>query len=271
MNGQQLGEALRQRKHVYGTCVISTSPHWPEAVKASGVDFVFIDTEHIAIERTILSWICRIYKALDIAPVVRIPAPDPYQATMVLDGGAGGVLAPYIETADQVRRLKGAVKSRPLKGKMLEEFLGGRSPLGAELDAYLTERNAASVLMINIESIPAIEALNEILKVGDVDAVVVGPHDLSCSLGIPEQYQHPSFETAVREIIATSRRHGVGVGVHAFWDSVPQQIEWAKLGANLILHSADVLLFRKTLVAELGQIKAALGDSPSAGRDWIPV
>jgi 4-hydroxy-2-oxoheptanedioate aldolase len=260
MDGKRLREALRVGTRVYGTCVISTSPHWPEALKACSLDFVFLDTEHIALSRAGLAWMCRAYKALNLAPVVRIPAPDPYQATMVLDGGAEGVLAPYVETPEQVRRLKGAARFRPLKGERLEEVLAGRAELGGELQTYLDERNASTVFMINIESVPAMEGLDELLEVGGVDAVVVGPHDLSCSLGIPEQYHHPRFEAAVRRIIETSRRHGVGVGVHAFWDSVEQQIEWAKLGANLVLHSADLLLFRKTLVAELSRIRLALGD-----------
>lgn len=271
MDGKRLGEALRAGRRVYGTCVISTSPHWPEAVRACGLDFVFLDTEHIALSRASLAWMCRTYSALDLAPVVRIPAPDPYQATMVLDGGASGVLVPYVEAPDQVRRLKGAAKYRPLKGERLEGALAGRAGLEARLEEYLAERNAQTVLMINIESVPAIERLEEILEVGGVDAVVVGPHDLTCSLGIPEQYHHPRFEAAVRRIIETSRRHGVGVGVHAFWDSLKQQIEWAGLGANLVLHSADLHLFRKTLVAELNRIREALGDASEARGAWPAV
>lgn len=264
MTGRQLIEALHSGRRVYGSAIISTSPHWPEAVRTSGLDFVFIDTEHIPIERTTLSWMCRTYRALNLAPVVRIPAPDPYQAAMALDGGASGVLAPYIETPEQVRALRGAVKLRPLKGRVLENALAGQS-LPGELKPYLEKRNTGNVLMINIESTPAIEALDSILDEGGVDAVVVGPHDLSCSLGVPEQYHHPLFEEAIRTIMQKSKAHGVGAGVHAFWDSIPQQIEWAGLGGNVILHSADFLLFRKALWAELQQIKSALGDLADSG------
>ena len=133
------------------------------------------------------------------------------------------------------------------------------------MPGYLADRNAGNALLINIESTPAIEALDEILSVGGVDAVVVGPHDLSCSLGIPEQYHHPRFNEAIRTIISKAHEHGVGAGVHAFWDSIPQQIEWAGIGGNVILHSADFLLFRKALWNELQQIKDTLGDSAAAG------
>jgi 4-hydroxy-2-oxoheptanedioate aldolase len=265
MNNKELIQAMHGGQRVYGTAVLSTSPHWPEALKSAGIDFVFIDTEHIPIERTTLSWMCRTFRALDLAPVVRIPAPDPYEAAMVLDGGAGGVLAPYIETPEQVRALRGAVKLRPLKGRLLKGALDGQVRLPEETTRYLDARNSSNALLINIESTPAVEALDEILDVGGVDAVIVGPHDLSCSLGVPEQYEHPRFEEAIRTIIAKSREHGVGAGVHAFWDSVPQQIRWAEMGGNVILHSADLLLFRKALRADLQQIKTALGGPACSG------
>ena len=244
--------------------IISPSPHWPQAVRDAGLDFVFIDTEHIPIERETLSWMCRTYAALDLAPIVRIPAPDPYQATEVLDGGASGVLVPYVETAEQVRRLRGAVKFRPLKGRLVEDVLAGRATLEPELASYLERRNAGNSLLINIESVPAIEALDEILSVAGVDAVIVGPHDLSCSLGIPEQYRHARFEEAVRTIIQQARSRGIGAGIHAFWDSIPQQIEWGNLGANVLLHSSDFLLFRRALKDDLKRLKQAFGDAGPA-------
>ena len=86
MNGQELSTALRSGKCVYGTAIISPSPHWPKLVRKLNLDFVFIDTEHIAIDRDQLSWMCQTYAGIGLAPLVRIPKPDPYQACMVLDG-----------------------------------------------------------------------------------------------------------------------------------------------------------------------------------------
>ena len=123
MNGTELGHALRNGRRAYGTLIVSPSPSWPNLVATIGLDFVFIDTEHIPIDRHDLSWMCRTYRAMNIAPVVRIPSPDPYQACTVLDGGACGVVAPYIESAEQVQKLVGAVKLRPIKGRKLNQIL----------------------------------------------------------------------------------------------------------------------------------------------------
>lgn len=63
---------------------------------------------------------CNAYRALGIAPIVRIPSPDPYYASMVMDGGANDIIAPYVETVEQVKALSGAVKLRPIKGMRLQ-------------------------------------------------------------------------------------------------------------------------------------------------------
>jgi 2-keto-3-deoxy-L-rhamnonate aldolase RhmA len=115
---------MRSGQRVYGTLIVSTSPKWPETVRNSGLDFVITDTEPIPIGREILSWLCRIYVAIGPPPIVRIPSPSPLDACMVLDGGACGIVAPHVETAEQVRALVGAVKRRPLKGRLGETAMG---------------------------------------------------------------------------------------------------------------------------------------------------
>lgn len=252
---------LRQRLHSsetsFGTLIVSTSPRWPEVVKTCGLDFVFIDTEHIALDRAPLSWMCQTYAALGLPPLVRIPSPDPYAATMVLDGGAAGVIAPYVESAEQVQALRGAVKLRPIKGRKLEQMLAG-APVEAELDAYVRNGADDRLLIVNIESGPAIEALDKILAVPGLDAVLIGPHDLSCNLGLPEHYRQPDFLSACETIFRQARTAGVGAGIH-FWGEIEQQAQFLRLGANLLIHSADILLFQKYLKAELQAVKQVAG------------
>jgi 2-keto-3-deoxy-L-rhamnonate aldolase RhmA len=261
MNGRELREALHDGRRVYGTLVVSPSPHALDAAAACGLDFIFIDTEHVPLDRLLLSWMCRAYDGIGLAPVVRITRPDPYEACTVLDGGAMGVIAPYVESAEQVRALVGAVKYRPLKGEKLAAFLNGET-LEPELQAYLEQRNTSRSLIVNIESVPAIEALDEILAVPGLDAVLVGPHDLTCSLGVPEQYDHPDFQAAVDGIIAKARAQSVGAGTHAIYpQAVEHELRWAKLGANLILHRADVLGFVQTISGDIRRLREELGDT----------
>jgi 2-keto-3-deoxy-L-rhamnonate aldolase RhmA len=257
---QKFKTALHAGRRVYGTLVTSTSPRSLDAVAGVGLDCVFIDTEHIPLNWHDLGWMCRAYRGIGLAPIVRIPRADPFDACRVLDVGARGIVAAYVETADEVRALRGAVKLRPLKGKRLAEILSGEPPLKGELARYVEQYNRDHVMLVNIESVAAIEALDSILAVPDLDGLLIGPHDLSCSLGIPEQYDHPLFEEAVHAIIASGRAKGVGVGMHNL-PKVEQDIRYAKAGLNLILRMSDLMLFRRGLMEDLGRLKAGLGDT----------
>lgn len=265
MTSPQLRAALRAGRRVYGTLIVSDSPRWPAQVAQIGLDFVFIDTEHIALDRAALSWMCQTYAALGLPPIVRIPAPDPYAATMALDAGAAGIVAPYVETADQVRALHGAVKLRPLKGARLDRILRGAEQPEPELAAYQRAHSGENILVINVESRPALDNLDALLAVDGVDAVLIGPHDLSSSLGVPECYDAPVFDAAVREILRRARARGVGAGIHC-WMGVPREIAWAReAGMNFFIHSADIIAMKEKLSSEIGELRAALGDAGAGG------
>jgi 4-hydroxy-2-oxoheptanedioate aldolase len=270
MNTTDFVKALRSGKHLFGTLIVSPAPKWPGVVATLGLDFVFIDTEHIALDRSQVSQMCNSYQNLGLLPVVRIPSPDPYAAAMMLDGGACGIVAPYVETADQVRQLVGAVKYRPLKGEKLQEILAKRQTIEPELLKYLNERNSGNACIVNIESVPALESLDKILEVEGLDAVLIGPHDLSCSMGLPERYDDPKFHKAVEEIIKRARARNIGAGIHVTYPSgFEKEKQWAQTGANLIIHSADIIAFQTTMRYEIDAIKTALikGDARQSLED----
>ncbi|MCK0135697.1 aldolase/citrate lyase family protein [Arenibacter sp. S6351L] len=260
MKGSEIISRLRSGKRVYGTLTVSTSPMWPDVVKSLGVDFVFIDTEHTPIDRDKLSWMCKAYRNMNIAPIVRIPSPDPYWATMALDGGACGLIAPYVESVDQVKELVGAVKHKPVKGKYLKEHLVSSNSFGNTLSNYVDDINKENVLIINIESREGIRSLPEILKVKELDGVLIGPHDLSCSLGIPENYQSQEFIQAVDTIITKVRDSGKGAGIHMIYEDIESEINWLKKGANILLHGADLISFKVHMSDAIDKLKKAAGD-----------
>jgi len=265
MNNLEFVQALRSGKHVYGTLIVSTAPKWPDVVASLGLDFVFIDTEHIALDRSQVSQMCIKYQSLGLPPLVRIPSPDPYEASMALDGGACGIVAPYVETPEQVMQLVGAVKYKPLKGIKLQKILMNKHDIEPELLKYLNRHNSAKACIVNIESIPAMEALDEILSVEGLDAILIGPHDLSCSLGIPEQYNNPKFHNAIEIIVGKARAKNIGAGIHVTYPAgFENEKQWAKQGANLIIHSADIIAFQLTMRNEIRAIKETLNNSTNS-------
>ena len=252
-------EKLKNGGNIYGTCIISTSPVWSRVVGNSGLDFVFIDTEHIPIDRNELTFLCQTYQSMGIAPIVRIPSPDPYRACMVKDAGAIGVIAPYVETVDQIRDLVGATKYRPLKGQRLQDVLTGKEELMPEVKTFLEKYNPGSLSIVNIESLAAVANLDALLAVPGLDAVIIGPHDLSINMGLPEQYEHPDYELVVKDIIYRTRKAGLAAGIH-FPGKPERQIKWMKEGVNIILHSSDMGLFSQKLNEDMTKIKLAAGD-----------
>lgn len=270
MDGFELKLKLAGGKRIYGTAIVSPSAVWPGVVSRAGLDFVFIDTEHIPLNRETVAHMCQQFKALGIPALVRTPSPSPYEATIALDGGAFGVLAPYVETEEQVLNLIGATKLRPLKGQRLENILHKTEELDETMKDYIKAHTRNNFLAINIESTPALERLDDLFRHPELDAAIIGPHDLSCSLGVPEQYTHPRFVEAVQTIIKKGQEHNVSVGIHLSKEP-DHQVRWAKEGVNIILHSSDMALFSRALQNDIQFIKTELGEAAKAGDDDVPV
>ena len=102
--------------------------------------------------------------------------------------------------------------------------------------------------------------LDDILKVDGLDGILIGPHDLSCSLGIPEQYTHPKYDAAVREILAKGRAAGLGAGIHVHYaGELSQEINWCReTGANFVVHHSDILSFTLAMKRDLAALRAGI-------------
>ncbi len=270
MNQNTLAGKISAGKTVYGTCISSAAPLWGKAARIAGLDFVFLDTEHIPLERMEVAALCQLYSAMGISPIVRIPSPDPFRACQMLDAGAIGVVAPYIETVEQVQEMVGAIKFRPLKGKRLQKALQNPLTVEPELKQYLESYNRDKLCIINIESIPAVENLDNLLKVPGLDGVFIGPHDLSVNMGLPEMYDHPDFEREVETIIRKCRENNIAVGIH-FSESPDRQVKWIKAGANIVVHSSDIAIFSQKLAADISYIRKSGGEESDASGEKIVI
>lgn len=258
MTGSELRTALRSGQRVYGTCVVSPSPVWPAMLAQTGLDFAFIDTEHIPLDREHLAWMCQTFGALGMPPIVRIPECSAALATMAIDAGAKGVVSPYCESVAEIKTLVGAAKYRPLKGKRLEDALSD-TPLEEPTAGYIANMNRDNLVLVNIESVAAIQALPDLVSVPGVDALLIGPHDLSISLDIPEDYANDKFTVAIQQIIDAGRSAGLGVGFHYSF-GIEDTLRWAEFGANLIIHSSDYFLTKEKVTQDIAWLREKLGD-----------
>lgn len=259
MRGAELREKLRAGERVYGIALEGYGqPRWPRYFSNLGLDYVFIDSEHSPANRETIAWAVQAYAAYGIAPLLRIPSISASQAAIGVDAGAHGIIVPYVETVEHVKEVLGAVKYRPLKGRALQTVLDtGQFPNEATAN-YLDAYNPDAVLIIMIESPAGVANLPDLLSVGGVDCVLIGPHDLSVSHGIPEQYDHPRFIETVETVIRTCRAHGVGVGMHTITGSVEEALVWARRGFNFISHRGDTLYIARGIQHELQHLRGSL-------------
>lgn len=268
MRGAQLREALRSGKRVYGIAMESYGqPRWPAYFARLNLDYVWLESEHAPHNRETIAWALQAYAAHGIAPLLRIPEISAARAAMAVDAGAHGVIVPYVETVAQVKDIVGAVKYRPLKGQALRRALDEGVFPDATTEAYLQSYNPDAVVIIMIESQTGIDNLPDLLAVPGVDAVLMGPHDLTVNLGIAEQYDHPRFLESCKTIARICRAHGVGSGIHYISGDLDRAQAWAEdWGCNLISHRGDTLFVARGVETELDELRRRLDGEPVESR-----
>ncbi|MEM8814524.1 MAG: aldolase/citrate lyase family protein [Pseudomonadota bacterium] len=222
-------------------------------------DFLTIDMEHAPFSDAEVADLIAVCNAARMPSVVRIPRPEWHYVTRVFDSGASGVLAPYCETVEEVREVLRAAKLKPLKGRRAEQAIENDEYPSLATRDYLETENAGRVVLIGIESVPAVENLDAILELQGIDAVFIGPADLSISMGIPRDFENPDFERAMTGII--QRCSARGIPVCSNFASLEQSAKWARRGISLIIHAADFRVLHEAYRAALTEIATAAGRS----------
>jgi 2-keto-3-deoxy-L-rhamnonate aldolase RhmA len=238
MNGAQLRAAMRGGATVWGTMLnFARTVRGMSLYGQLGFDFAIVDTEHTPNGRSESADAAVALLGAGVCPIIRVPQSEPHTTVMSLDAGFHGVLVPYCETAAEVRAVVNAGRLRPLKGNLHARARDtGTFPSDATR-AYLEQRNENCVMIIGIESVPAVENLDAILDVEGVDAIFIGPNDLSVSLGIPDELQHPRFIETVEHVVTTAQRRGIPAGPHCFTEE--HLAFWQAKGARFALFSTD--------------------------------
>ena len=179
------------------------SPAIAELFGCAGFDYVVFDAEHAPQTQTgILSQIQGL-ASTRATPIIRVSKNDPDQYQVYLDMGAGGILAPSIKTPEEVEAGSKACRYPPRGTRGFGPDRACRYGFDAH---YFDEADDQILYLVIIETVEAVDAIDEILSVDGVDAYVVGPFDLSISLGVPQQFDHPRFTEAVEKVFQAARK-----------------------------------------------------------------
>ena len=164
----------------------------------AGYDWVAVDLEHGSVDVSQLPDLFRAIELGDSLPLARVANGSPKEIKQALDAGAGGVIVPMIESAEQLGLISNFCRWPP-SGTRGVGF--SRANLfGANFNAY-KEESQSPLLIAQIEHVNAINNLDEILSVSGLDAIMVGPYDLSASMNIAGQFEHSKFKDVLKKIL----------------------------------------------------------------------
>lgn len=183
-----------------------------EIIASAGYEWVVIETEHTAIDN---HEVLRLLPAIEHAgavPLVRLAWNDHVQCKAVLDSGAAGVLVPMVNSKAEAEAAVAAVKYPPQGTRGVG--LARAQHYGQRFAEYVRDANDSTLVIVQIEHVDAVRNIEEILEVPGIDGTFIGPYDLSMSMGLPGQLEHPEVQQARRRVLEATKARGLAPGIH---------------------------------------------------------
>lgn len=249
-----LRQKLRSKDAAFGVfCELPC----PEAVEISGLagwDFVVLDCEHAPINASMLPGLVRAGNAAGIPVIVRVPSNEAAAIQHALDSGAAGVQIPQIASVAAARQAIEASRFHPLGFRGFNPFVRAADFSSRSIPEFLERSNQEVSVVLQIESAEGIQAVESILELPGLDALFVGPYDLSQSLGVPGETTHPKVFEAAERIAQSAERRGVALGV--FTKSEQDARRWLDLGVRYLCYSIDTVLLLTAMQSAALSIRA---------------
>jgi len=222
-------------------------------LKAAGCDFAFFDMEHSGFSFETLKSAIRYFEAAGVAVIVRVPGQENDMLARACDMGAEGLIAPMISTAAQAQAMVDSVKYFPHGKRGVGLQMAHDNYRAAPVAEALANANRKTSVICLIETADGAENADAIAAIDGVDCLWVGHFDLSVSLGIPGEFNHPKFQAAMDKIIGAAKKHGKSMG--RLVANTEQGIAFNKLGFDFICYSGDIWILRDGLAAAAKTIR----------------
>jgi 4-hydroxy-2-oxoheptanedioate aldolase len=240
-----------------GTFSIIPSVEIVEMSAIAGFDLVILDMEHGAFDFAQLGSLILAARAWGAVPVARVRSNEPSLISAVLDAGAAGVVVPQVSSRAAAEAAVRAARFPPEGGRGANPWV--RSAAYTSGGDYYRQANSDVAVMVMVEGAEGVAAVDEIVATPGLDAVFLGPVDLSNALGVPGEPEHPTVVDAVEHVIARAGRHGVAVAVFA--PSPAAARRWLELGVTLVALGEDTL----HILAALESLVAAVRGGDERG------
>jgi 2-dehydro-3-deoxyglucarate aldolase/4-hydroxy-2-oxoheptanedioate aldolase len=245
-----------------GTLIMEfTSPGIGDIAKDAGCDFVFVDMEHSGFGFDTIKSLLKYLDAAGLPALVRTPSNAYIELAMACDMGAKALSVPHLRGVEDARTILSHIKFPP-EGKR-------GVALGIAHDRYRSGGGVESMAAANrslafyptIEDIETVAEVDEIVALDGVDGILIGHNDLSASMGLHGQYEHPDFVAALAEIEAACTRHGKSYVRVAF--TLEDGVEYARSGVDMLIYSGDIWLYKAALAGGLAELRAQHAERPA--------
>ncbi len=235
-------EKIKAGKTAYGVFVSMWSPTIVEIIGHTGFDFVLLDAEHSPISAEGCEQMVRAADCVNITPIIRVAMNIRQNILRYLDIGALGVMLPQVNSKAEVENVIESVKYPPQGSRGLASVRAADYGLTGSLGDYVKEANRETMVIVQIETMQAVDNLKEILAVPGTDVVFIGPSDLSSAMGYPGQINHPEVQKMIVHLVNEIRAAGKVAGTVAY------DLDTLKLckerGFNYIVHNVAPMLVK---------------------------
>jgi 2-keto-3-deoxy-L-rhamnonate aldolase RhmA len=218
----------------------------------AGAEFCIFDMEHTGWSVETIRMLIATTRSTAMIPLVRIPATEYHFIARVLDMGAMGIMAPMVESAEQARRVVASAKYPPLGRRGAAFGVSHDDYTGGAVTEKIESANRETLLIAQIETADGLRNVDEIAAVDGIDVLWIGHFDLTSSLGIPGQFDHPQFHAALDRVLAACRAHRKAPAFMA--TDIAGGRDLLDRGFRMLAYGGDLWLYQ----AALGQGVAAL-------------
>jgi 2-keto-3-deoxy-L-rhamnonate aldolase RhmA len=256
----KIKQSLKDGKTVVGTMVVEMrTAEIARMLAASGFDFIFVDLEHSSYGLETLTDIVLAAKSVSLVCLARIGDPQYHLIARTLDAGAQGLMIPRVETEETVTNILKFAKYPPWG----ERGFGVRSIVSnyenMSVSDRMVEQNEDTMIILQIERKKAVEDIEKLVSVKGVDAAIIGPQDLSISLGHPGDHHHPKLMEAVKRVVDACEKCEVASGLHTA--NMEDLLFWARRGMRMLTFSSDSALLQSAASHAVGEIRNAIGST----------
>ena len=239
---------------IYGTMIRQArDPGAPAIFAAAGFDFVFIDMEHGNYSMETVADLIRGAKSAGIATIIRVPHLETHFISRVLDAGAEGIMVPMTSTRQQAEQIVRYSKYTPLGQRGFGNQTGQTDYKPLKTPDFMKEANEHTLIVAQIETREAIENIEVILDVEGIDVGLIGPNDLSISMGIPDQMGSEIITKAIEEVVESAKKKGKASGIHIA--NIEAIKKWRAKGMTVLAYSIDIALMYSASKSSLEELK----------------